>query len=152
MTGPRLHRPLRKIVHIDDDPVLRDIVRRALGKSPFPVEIKSCSSAKDALDIIPSFAPDLLLVDCIMPEMGGVEMVQNLRADTDSPYRDIPVILISGKVENVLSAQEQSLGILGLIRKPFPIAAFPSLILDLWNSGDARDDRGSAPANSVSRA
>jgi two-component system sensor histidine kinase/response regulator len=133
-----------RILHVDDDPILRDIVRRALKKSSFPLELESCSSAKEAFEKLESFNPDLFLVDCVMSEMGGLDMIRHIRSMTDAPCRNAPAILISGKVEESLSAEEISIGIVGLIRKPFPIAALPQIVLNMWNAAH--------PADFVSRA
>ena len=63
------HPPLR-VAHVDDDEDLRAIVKFALEVTGGMV-VASCESGQDALETIPPFKPDVILLDVLMPGMTG---------------------------------------------------------------------------------
>lgn len=59
-------------------------------------QFEAVSSARDALDVLESFQPDLIISDVNMPDMSGPELCNAVRA---SPrFRDLPFVLITGSV------------------------------------------------------
>jgi CheY-like chemotaxis protein len=68
--------PLR-VAHVDDDEDLRTLVRVAL-ESTAGCAVASCASGPEALEVIPGFRPDVILVDMMMPGMDGLETVRAL--------------------------------------------------------------------------
>lgn len=110
------HPPLR-VAHVDDDEDLRAIVKFALEVTGGMV-VASCESGQDALEAIPPFKPDVILVDVLMPGMNGPETVDALRARMD--LSDVAVAFATGLDGN--DQQFQSLvetGQATVIRKPF---------------------------------
>ena len=84
--------PATHILIIDDDKILVKLVSIRLERSGF--KVSSASSAREALAYLKGKKPDLIILDLIMPEMGGFEFLKRLRADDKN--RDIPVIMLSG--------------------------------------------------------
>jgi CheY-like chemotaxis protein len=68
--------PLR-VAHVDDDEDLRTLVRVAL-ETTAGCAVASCASGSEALEVIPAFQPDVILVDMMMPGMDGLETVRAL--------------------------------------------------------------------------
>jgi two-component system, OmpR family, response regulator len=123
------HRPLRRILLVDDDPDVRSVaalVLTALGG----YSVESCDSACVALEIAPSFAPDLVLLDIMMPDMDGFGTLKALREAEATATT--PVVLMSASVQRQESAQYDTLGCLGVIAKPFDPAALPARLETLW--------------------
>lgn len=79
---------------------------------------RSAISAEQALDMLGENADyDLLMIDVIMPGKSGVELCEQLRADPR--YAALPVILMTGNVDDEVKAQAQQVGAEGLLKKPF---------------------------------
>lgn len=93
----RLDRPVRKVLVADDDPGFVDLLTRMLRtrgrRSRYAVV--GAHTGREALDLARSHRPDLVLLDLVMPEMGGAAVVAEMAADPE--LRDTPVILISAQ-------------------------------------------------------
>lgn len=83
-----------RILVVDDSPVARKVVRRALGMTGLPIgEITEAGSGLEALAVLGGRWVDLVVCDVHMPEMNGQELVETMRTRDD--LRDIPVIIVS---------------------------------------------------------
>ena len=80
------------ILHIDDDPVFLELVKGIFADDS-SISVVSCVSALDALAIVESLQPALIISDISMPKMGGLELVHKLRQNASTS--DTPIILIS---------------------------------------------------------
>lgn len=67
-----------KIVVVDDDQAVRDSLRRSLTFNGY--EVKTAVDGQDALEVIESFQPDLVVLDSMMPKMDGLEVCRRLRS------------------------------------------------------------------------
>jgi two-component system response regulator MprA len=103
------------ILVVDDDPHIRDLLRRVLTRAGYDVE--QAEDGMAALDQIATHAPDLILTDVLMPRLDGIGLARRLtgRAAT------IPVILMSG--ERVPSED-----LVPFILKPFALQTVLELI------------------------
>ena len=85
-----------RILHVDDDANMRDMVDRALGPEPAFL-LLSCQSGEEALAVAPDWAPDLILSDPMMPDMDGTTLLARLRADPATAA--FPVVFIAGRAQ-----------------------------------------------------
>lgn len=83
------------ILIADDDPDLRDIVRSVLEGAGFAV--MEAADGQQALEAVRGVAPDLMIVDFMMPGLTGPELCQQLKQDVTLRY--VPVIMLTGKSE-----------------------------------------------------
>ena len=67
------------VLVVDDESAIREMIRFALGKSDMAVEC--AASAKEAVEKINQQAPDIILLDWMMPNMSGPELTRRLRRD-----------------------------------------------------------------------
>jgi CheY-like chemotaxis protein len=104
-----------RILHVDDEPDMRDVVTLLLGQQP-DFATRSCGSGKDALAIAADWKPDLILLDLMMPHMGGVTTLARLRIDQRSR---MPVVFLTGCRMAQETQYFRSLGAAGVIFKPF---------------------------------
>lgn len=125
---------LKKILHVDDDHVMRMMTRTALTRSSHGLEVESCLSGKEALEKISSFGPDLLLVDMIMPIMDGPSFVRAVRQLADPLLSRTPVVFITGKDEIHIEERDVLEPILGIIRKPFSASQLGNDLATLWEN------------------
>lgn len=104
-----------RILHVDDEPDIREVVELSLGLEPDFVT-RSCGSGKEALAIAAAWKPDLILLDLMMPQMGGVTTLARLRIDVKS---SMPVVFMTGFRKAQETEYLRSLGAAGVIFKPF---------------------------------
>ena len=82
----------RKVLTIDDEACIRTLIRHTLLRENF--EVVEAKNGREGLTAIRQEMPDLVVLDVVMPEMGGLEALQLIR--TDGAIAHIPVLLLSG--------------------------------------------------------
>jgi DNA-binding response OmpR family regulator len=106
-------RPL--VLVADDDPDILSLVTLRLERSGY--EVVTASDGAEALSAALDRAPDLALLDVMMPKLDGYEVTERLR-DNDSTRR-MPVILLTARVQEVDIARGIEAGADDYVRKPF---------------------------------
>lgn len=87
----------KKILCIEDEPEMIDLIRVILTRKGF--EVKGASGGAEGLRMIREDKPDLILLDLMMPEMDGWEVYQQMRAEES--MKDIPVIVVTARAQNI---------------------------------------------------
>lgn len=87
----------KKIVYIEDEPEMIDLVRLILGRRGF--ELIGAIGGREGLETVRQVKPDLVLLDLMMPDMDGWEIYQRMKADEE--LRNIPVIIITAKAQSI---------------------------------------------------
>ncbi len=105
----------RKILVIDDEPGIIEIVEANLEGDGFVVV--SASNGKEGLEKIKSESPELVVLDVMMPEMDGWEVLRRVEQDPDTA--GLPVIMLTAKAadEDYIHGLEE--GAVEYITKPF---------------------------------
>ena len=103
------------VLIVDDDDGIREYVRVQLELEGYSV--REAGSAEEGLAVLEDASPDLILLDVMMPEVDGWEMLQ--RVQERHGVGSIPVIMFSGKVEEDSLRAATSRGAQGFIGKPF---------------------------------
>jgi len=108
-------RPASRLLVVDDNEGNRDMLSRRLSREGYTVE--TAENGRKALKMIETRPIDLVLLDVMMPEMNGYEVLERLKADRTR--RDIPVIMISAldEIESVVRCIE--MGAEDYLAKPF---------------------------------
>jgi CheY-like chemotaxis protein len=102
------------ILVVDDHRITREPLARLLGYEGF--DAVCAGNGVEALDALErSVAPDLILLDLVMPKMDGVEFLQALRSD--ARWRSIPVIALTGSLDPRQLDRLQALGVAETIGK-----------------------------------
>ncbi|MDQ1536059.1 MAG: two-component system, chemotaxis family, chemotaxis protein CheY [Actinomycetota bacterium] len=115
-----------KVLVTDDSRVMRQIVKRTLRQAGYPdVVVCEAENGREALDVIASEAPDLVLCDWNMPEMNGIDLLTTLRARG----RDVPFGFVTSEGSPEMRERAESAGALFLIAKPFTPEAFREALL-----------------------
>lgn len=106
-------RPL--VLIVDDDPGLREMLRANLELEGYLV--REAGSAEEGLVALDEEAPDLILLDVMMPQVDGWEMLRRVRErhGVDS----VPVVMFSGKVDDAEAAAAEQRGAQAFIGKGF---------------------------------
>ncbi|MFL6693558.1 MAG: response regulator [Ramlibacter sp.] len=124
-------RVLKKVLYVEDDADIRTIASLAL-EAVGGLTLQACASGAQALAQATVFAPDLLLLDVMMPGMDGPTTLARLRELPAT--RDVPVIFMTAKVQASEVQHYKALGALGVISKPFDPMALASEVQALWDS------------------
>jgi excisionase family DNA binding protein len=98
------------ILIVDDDDRVREFVRVNLELDGFVV--REAANAEDGLAVLDEQPPDLILLDVMMPEVDGWEMLRRVQ----EKHGALPVVMFSGKVEE---AEAEARGAQAFIGKPF---------------------------------
>lgn len=104
-----------KVLYVEDDDDIRAITELVLEGEGF--DLVSCSSGQMALELGENLQPDLLLLDVMMPGLDGPTTLRKLREF--SQMKNTPVIFMTAKVQPLEVDQYKSLGVTGVISKPF---------------------------------
>lgn len=107
---------LQRILHIEDDPDIQEIVRLAL-EALGGYSVTTFDSGYEAIKYAPQSDAQLILLDVMMPRMDGIMTLSHLRKIPQTS--DIPVIFITAKVYQDEISHYLSLGAAGVIAKPF---------------------------------
>jgi excisionase family DNA binding protein len=113
--APRRSEGRRRILIVDDDERLREFVRVNLEMEGYSV--REAASAEEGLSALDDEPPDLILLDVMMPQVDGWEMLR--RVHERHGVGAIPVIMFSGKVDDESLQTATSRGAQGFIGKPF---------------------------------
>ncbi|HEY4347223.1 MAG TPA: response regulator [Gaiellaceae bacterium] len=101
------------VLVVDDDPNLREFMRVNLELGGYSV--REAENGERALAAIEDQAPDLVLLDVVMPGIDGWQLLRQL----EERHGSIPVIMFSGKVEIAAAAEAAEHGARGFVGKPF---------------------------------
>lgn len=104
-----------KVLVVEDNAELKVYIYNSLINT---YEVRDASNGKEALQIIADgWIPDMIVTDLMMPEMDGIELINNIRNDFTTSH--IPVIMITAKHEDDTHLKAMRYGADGYIGKPF---------------------------------
>ena len=87
----------KRVVCIEDEPEMIDLVRLILGRKGF--DVIGANGGIEGLETVQRERPDLVLLDLMMPDMDGWEVYQQMKADDD--LRNIPVVVVTAKAQSI---------------------------------------------------
>jgi CheY-like chemotaxis protein len=105
-----------RILHVDDEADIREVVEISLGFDPTLVT-RSCGSGLEALAVALDWQPDIILLDVMMPVMDGPATLLRLREN--ERMASIPVVFMTARAQTHELDRFRSLGAVGVIPKPF---------------------------------
>jgi len=106
---------MAKVLVVEDELMMRDLVVRKLAANGFDVKI--AADGKEALEVWRSEVPDLVLLDLVMPEMDGFEVLKQIRSEPH--LANTPVIVLSNLWSNEDILKAQNLKIQGYLVKAY---------------------------------
>jgi excisionase family DNA binding protein len=105
------------VLVVDDDAQVREVVRVNLEMEGYAV--REAANAEEGLAALEEDAPDLILLDVMMPQVDGWEMLR--RVQERHGIGSIPVVMFSGKLDEAARAEATERGAQGFIGKPFDL-------------------------------
>ena len=109
----------KRILLVDDDPAIQDVMKSALIS--MDVETDTVSDGKAATEWIEKTAYDLVITDYLMPKMDGLELIRWIK----STHPRIPVILVTGAMPDDAAIKGV---VAAFITKPFNISEFRRIV------------------------
>jgi CheY-like chemotaxis protein len=121
--------PLTRILYVDDDVTLQMMTRLSLEKiGGFTVLV--CGSGREAVEQAPAFAPDLVLLDVVMPGMDGLETLRALRGIAS--LGAVPVLFMTAKTQPDEIATLRAAGAADVVSKPYDPMGLSQQIREIW--------------------
>ena len=122
--------PLRRILFVEDDPDIQVVATMAL-ESLGGFTVLACGSGAEALSRFDEFAPELVLLDVMMPGMDGPATLAALRR---LPAGGVPVVFMTARVQAHEIADYRQMGAVDVIAKPFDPMTLAATVQAIWRS------------------
>lgn len=103
-----------KIMVVDDDPGIRNLIERFLAKKNYQVD--SASDGKSALEVFEKFNPDLVVLDLNLPDMNGYDLCEQMQS-----IRDVFVLMLTSRKDTADKIKGFTRGADDFVTKPFDI-------------------------------
>ena len=116
-----------KIVVVDDDPVVGILCEELFSHEGHTVQILNKGS--ECLEHIKNNPPDVLILDMIMPDISGIEVLRQIKANSD--VSQIPVIMLSANLDIETMVKENDIEANAYVQKPFKIPEMLQALKDL---------------------
>jgi two-component system OmpR family response regulator len=120
-----------KVLYIEDEPDIRALAEMMM-QSMGGFIVKSCADGITALAEAPGFAPDLIVLDVMMPGLNGPETLAKLRALPVTAKT--PAIFMTGKSQQDEINSLMAAGVIGIVQKPFDPMMVAGKIQELFDS------------------
>jgi DNA-binding response OmpR family regulator len=104
--------PLRRVLVVDDEPMVREVVTAYLERDGY--RVTTAADGHAALEALETTHPDLVVLDVMLPKLDGFDVLTQLRKRTD-----VPVILLTARTEEVDRVLGLELGADDYVVKPF---------------------------------
>lgn len=114
--------PVKKVLVIDDDSSLLELMSHTLKKKGY--EVACGLDSREALDLAPKLMPDLIILDIMIPGIQGNEV--SMMFKTDASLKHIPIVLMSSDHEGLSEKFKASLAD-GYLPKPFDLGELGSI-------------------------
>lgn len=124
---------MQRILLADDEPDILEISRIAL-ETLGGYEVVVCESGAEFLRLLPGFQPDLVIIDALMPDMNGLEVLAEMRRMAG--FEDVPAVFLTGLVLERDLRDLRASGAVDIITKPFDPMKLPQRIDGIWGAID----------------
>ena len=122
--------PLTRICYVEDDEDIQRIVRLSLERLG-KMTVETVSDPMVAIDKIRAFAPDLVMLDWMMPGMDGPTLFKKMQQMPE--FSALPVVFITAKASEAELNELTRLGAAGTISKPFHPKELPEQLREIWS-------------------
>jgi two-component system, OmpR family, response regulator RegX3 len=128
----------RRVVVVDDEPSITDPLRGALAREGF--RAKAAATGADGLRLIREEAPDMVLLDLMLPDMDGRDLCRRVRAESD-----VPIIMLTARGLDTDRVVGLELGADDYVVKPFSVAELSARMRAVLRRAGGRSAAAEAP-------
>ena len=126
--------PVRRVLVVDDEDAIRELLAMICAYEGW--EVRTAATGAAALSAVRAEAPDVVLLDLMLPDVDGLTVLRRIRADLPA----LPVVMVTARDSAADRAALLAAGATGLVPKPFGVAAL---------TGEVRRVAGAAAATPV---
>lgn len=119
------------ILVVDDNPLNLKLTRVLLAGEGY--EVRTATDSQEAMAVLKTFRPRLILMDIQLPGMDGLELTRRLKADSSN--RDILVLALTAYAMKGDEQKARNAGCDGYIAKPIDTRSLPSVVRDYLHRG-----------------
>jgi DNA-binding response OmpR family regulator len=105
----------KRVLLIEDEPNIIEAIRFILSRDGWRVDTHS--DGKTALEAVQSRLPDLVILDVMLPNRSGYDVLNDIRAD--AAIRHVPVLMLTARGQNTDRELAEKLGVSKFMTKPF---------------------------------
>lgn len=120
-----------KVMAVDDSPITRKMIKKALQPEGFVI-VGEAGNGKEAVELYPQIQPDIITMDVTMPVMDGLAAASAIKAVNTSQK----IIMLSAMGDNDIIAEARALGINDFCSKPFKPEQMVNKILETLGKGE----------------
>lgn len=117
----------RKVLLIEDEPNIIEAIRFLLARDGWQVETHS--EGTDAVEVVRGAAPDLVILDMMLPGRSGMDILRDLRAD--DAMRNLPVLMLTARGQSRDRDMAEKAGVNRFMTKPFSNIEVMTAVRDL---------------------
>ncbi len=103
---------MRRVLVVDDEPIVRDVLSRYLVRDGF--DVAEAADGAEALRMVEQSSPDVIVLDLMLPRVSGLEVLRSVRSGGETP-----VIILSAKVSEQERIEGLDLGADDYVVKPY---------------------------------
>jgi len=96
----------KKILIVEDEEIILDLLRRKISQEGY--DVSTAKDGQEGLKLMKMMKPDLVLLDIVMPKMGGFDVMEEMQKDSE--LKKIPIIVVSNSGQPVEIGKAQELG------------------------------------------
>ncbi|MEU6722295.1 response regulator [Nonomuraea wenchangensis] len=122
---------LGKVLVVDDDEVIRQLIAVNLNLEGF--EVETATDGQDCLDRVRDVKPDVITLDVMMPRLDGWSTAEKLRAEPDTSH--IRVVLVTARAQDDDRRRGLGIGVDAYLTKPFDPAELIEVVRELAARG-----------------
>ena len=105
----------KRVLVVDDDPVVRLLVNEFLSSQGY--EVQAVESGSECMDTLSQTKPDVIVLDLLMPEMNGIEVLKKIRGNPDTAK--LPIVMMSSDFDTEAITNSYHVNADGYVQKPF---------------------------------
>ncbi len=117
----------QRILVVDDEERLTNLLQRQLATAGFEVQVANCGAA--ALNVVEGQPPDLVILDLRLPDISGYELCWTLRQVCEHPH--MPIVILTGVEQCTEELHRQAYGADAYLRKPYDAAELVGVVRSL---------------------
>lgn len=126
-----------KVLVVDDEPDVLLLCRVNLEFEGY--QVTEAADGEEALERVREDHPDVILLDVMMPKMDGWQVLSALKSDDD--LKDIPVVMLTAKVQDQDQIRGWSQGVADYVTKPFSPLALSQVLEDVLATDPEEEER-----------
>ncbi|MEM8571826.1 MAG: response regulator [Pseudomonadota bacterium] len=120
---------LNRILIADDEADIRKVVCLSLQHLS-TYDVKMCEDGRDAVEKAADYAPDLIILDVMMPDLDGIRTFEKLREIPETS--NTPIVFLTARIQGDEVETYRALGAINVIGKPFHPVELPKIIAEIW--------------------